>query len=113
MDEFKAKVEAFAATVTNEMREEMARQYGAGTINTQDHTCLAHVHYGAKYARVDVGRSGRYMIPMPPAPDAGTIYSIKGYGVVHRGHVYGSLDTLNDYWWGSYRAARRAAQAAT
>jgi hypothetical protein len=111
MDEFRAKVEAFAVRLTNDMRAEMARQFGPGSVNTQDYTCLAHVHFGAKYARVDVGGSGKYMIPMPPSPDAGKILGIKGYGVPHWGHVYGTLDTVADFSWGSYRAVCRVVVA--
>jgi len=111
MDEFRAKVEAFAATVTRDMRARMAAEYGVGSVNCGDQTCLAHVHYGAKYARVDVGTSGKYMIPMF-GPDAGKILGVKGYGVPHWGYIYGTLGTISDYSWGSYRAVRRTAQTA-
>jgi hypothetical protein len=53
---------------------------------------------GKKFVRVNVGTSGRYMVDL----NDGTIYGIKGYGVVHYGHVYGTLDTINDYFWGEY-----------
>lgn len=52
---------------------------------------------GKKYTKVDIGTSGRYMVDMD-----GNIYGIKAYGQVHKGHHYGTLETINDYYWGSY-----------
>jgi hypothetical protein len=34
--------------------------------------------------------------------DTGMIFGIKGYGVVHRGHYYGTLDTAGQWFWGNY-----------
>ena len=42
----------------------------------------------------------------------GNIYGIKAYGVIHRGHFYGTLDTINDYDWSEYVARKLTAQAA-
>ena len=44
---------------------------------------------GPKYTRIDVGSSGRFMV----VNDTGEIYGIKAYGVIHRGHYFGTLDT--------------------
>jgi hypothetical protein len=32
----------------------------------------------------------------------GVIYGIKGYGRVHKGHRYGTLDTAGQWFWGNY-----------
>jgi hypothetical protein len=64
---------------------------------------VAHVHIGKKYARVDVGSSGKYMVEM----STGRIFGIKAYGVVHVGHYYGTLDTTDQYHWGGYTAVRK------
>jgi len=58
---------------------------------------------GKKYDKVDVGSSGKFMIEK----DTGDIYGIKGYGVIHRGHRYGSLDTIEDYFWGEYHPQKK------
>ena len=58
---------------------------------------------GKKYVKVDIGNSGRYMIEL----STGNIYGIKAYGVIHRGHHFGTLDTIHAYYWGSYRAHKR------
>lgn len=62
--------------------------------------CAVKVSIGKKFARVDVGDSGRYMVDL----ETGEIFGIKAYGVVHRGHRFGSLDTIHDWQWGGYRA---------
>jgi hypothetical protein len=55
---------------------------------------------GRKYTRVNVGTSGKYMV----VNETGEIYGIKAYGVIHRGHRYGTLDTVNNWYWGRYSA---------
>jgi hypothetical protein len=57
---------------------------------------------GKKYAKVDIGGGGRYMVEV----STGNIFGIKGYGVIHRGHFYGTLDTINEYNWGGYYPAK-------
>lgn len=58
---------------------------------------------GPKYTKIDRGPengiSGFLMIENA----TGEIYGIKGYGVIHRGHHYGSLDTADLWFWGEYR----------
>ena len=60
------------------------------------------IHNGRKYTRVDVGGSGKYMID-----EAGNIYGIKAYGVPHFGHRYGTLETVDQYYWGGYVGAKK------
>ena len=61
---------------------------------------LVTVKMGKKYARVDVGTSGKYMIDLA----TGGIFGIKAYGVIHRGHPFGTLDTILQWDWSRYRA---------
>lgn len=60
------------------------------------------IKQGKKYIKIDVGDSGKYMID-----SEGNIFGIKAYGVIHRGHYFGTLDTINDYYWGEYQAYKR------
>lgn len=57
---------------------------------------------GPKYTKIDRGpehnMSGMLMIENA----TGAIFGIKGYGVVHRGHAYGTLDTADQWFWGDY-----------
>ena len=58
--------------------------------------CEVTIKKGRRWTRVDVGSSGLYMIDTD-----GRIYGIKGYGVPHLGHQYGTLDNpenLGDHW---------------
>jgi hypothetical protein len=60
---------------------------------------------GKKYTKIDVctpQRSGRYMV----VNDTGEIFGIKSYGVIHKGHKYGTLDTIEQYYWGDYTAIK-------
>jgi len=50
-----------------------------------------------------VGSSGKYMVEN----ETGRIFGIKAYGVIHRGHYFGTLETIHDYNWGSYRAQKK------
>lgn len=59
---------------------------------------------GRKFTKVNIGSSGRYMVEM----ETGNIFGVKGYGQVHRGHFYGTVDTTNEYFWGDYYPERLA-----
>ena len=63
------------------------------------HYCKVNVKEGKKYTKIDMGGSGKYMIDT-----YGNIFGIKGYGVIHKGHCYGTLETINEYYWGDYKA---------
>jgi len=94
-----AKLKTFADLVTAQQRAGLiAKGY-----DPANHNHDAHFHMGQKFARVDVGHSGKYMVDLA----AGIIYGIKGYGVVHHSRVFGTLDTINDWDWSSYRAIKR------
>ena len=62
--------------------------------------CKTSIKPGKKYTKVDVGNSGKYMV----VNDTGEIFGIKAYGVIHRGHQYGTLDTVDNWYWGRYQA---------
>jgi hypothetical protein len=70
------------------------------------------IHWGLKYAKVDVGSSGKYMVALKDIPaklvKRGEIVAIKAYGVPHLGHRYGTLDTIHEWDWRGYRACPRA-----
>jgi hypothetical protein len=64
--------------------------------------CHVNVMHGKKYTKLDVGSSGKYMVEN----ETGNIYGIKAYGVIHRGHFYGTLDTINNWDWSGYAAVQ-------
>ena len=65
------------------------------------HDKLTRVKEGTKYAKIDRGSSGVYMVDQE-----GNIFGIKAYGVIHRGYYYGTLDTIHQYNWGGYTARK-------
>ena len=99
-----SKLEQLRATLEAAQRAALV----AGGFNPDYHPHDCRIKIGRKYANVDVGHSGKYMVELA----TGTIYGIKGYGVIHRGHCFGTLDTIADWNWSGYRAFKRQAQAA-
>ncbi len=96
-------VEEFAALVQEQTRAELKRRF-PDSPHMWDET--VEVRPGPKYTKVDVGTSGKYMV----ANATGAIYGIKGYGVAHKGYVYGTLDTVDAWYWGGYVAVPRGCQ---
>lgn len=101
MSELEIKIMGFAVLLQEQQRERFEREYpGLMLQERADQATKTAVHIGKRYARVDVGTSGKYMVEM----DSGNIYGIKAYGVIHRGHPYGNLDTIHEWDWSGYTA---------
>ena len=88
------KLQAFCEMLTAQQKARHEKMY------THKFSDEAHLHVAKKYAKVDVGTSGKYMVEM----NTERIYGIKAYGVIHRGHQYGTLDTIRDWDWSGYVA---------
>ena len=98
------KIERLRALIEKDTKEKF-RQQGYTDMSVHfDSGIKTTVKPGKKYTKVDVGRSGKYMIDH----ETEEIFGIKGYGVIHRGHRYGTLDTVEDWFWGEYRAVKTA-----
>ena len=100
---FESKISELASLIESETRQRFIDR-GFTNIDTGHYvpSIKTTVKKGTRYYKVDVGTSGRYMVDTVD----GTIYGIKAYGQVHKGHSYGTLDTIHDYYWGEYRAFR-------
>lgn len=98
----KEKIERLAAKIEEETLDHLNKQYP--TQNGQDWSINAKttVKPGVKYTKVDVGQSGKYMV----VNATGEIFGIKAYGVIHKGHQYGTLETIDQYYWGRYSAIK-------
>lgn len=92
------KITALANLIHEQTKQYYAERYTYDFSND----VKVNVKEGEKYIKIDVGHSGKYMIEK----STGNIYGIKGYGVIHRGHQYGTLDTVNEYYWGDYVARK-------
>ena len=91
-------IEQLATRIETDTAERFAKDYPART--WKEGNWNVNVHVGKKYTRVDVGSSGRYIV----INNTGEIFGIKAYGVIHKGHRYGTLDTIADWYWGGYVA---------
>ena len=95
LETFRAMLEAaqLARLTADGMLPDLAKIFSQGAVKV-----------GRKYANVDIGadghRSGRYMVDLA----TGEIFGVKGYGVIHRGHGYGTLATIHRWNWGGYTA---------
>jgi hypothetical protein len=106
---FEAALWSMGALIQVETLAQLIKEYGER--NEKSGTPTREVHMqawpvkvveGRKYINVDVAGSGKYMV----TKDSGDIFGIKGYGVIHTGHHFGTLDTLGEWYWGSYRALK-------
>lgn len=93
------KLETFRAHLEAEQRRGLIAQ--GYTPEHHRHDC--RIKMGRKYANVDCGDSGKYMIDLA----TGEIFGIKAYGVIHRGHRFGTLDTIAEFDWSGYLAVRK------
>ena len=97
------KIEELAQAIEAQQRVGYIRRHGDRHPELVDMACRVTIKPGKKYTKIDVGRSGKYMV----VNATGEIFGIKAYGVIHRGHQYGTLDTATEWDWSDY-VARRA-----
>jgi len=96
------KIQAFADLLSKHTQEAYERR---GSLwEGAERNWLVHIRPGRKYTKVDLGDSGKYMVENATEK----IYGIKGYGTIHRGHYYGTLDAIQEWQWGDYTAHKTA-----
>lgn len=100
-------IEYLAELIRTQTQERLATEYerAQGEPMPADlHLTTVAIKPGPKYTKVDVGpecnRSGKYMVENA----TGVIFGIKGYGQVHKAHRYGTLATVDEWYWGGYTA---------
>ena len=96
----KEKLQRLAEKIEQEQIQRLHNRNLACQANIDN--CKVKIKEGKKYTKIDVGTSGKYMVDKE-----GNIYGIKAYGVIHKGHYFGTLDTIDDYFWGEYRAYKK------
>lgn len=92
--------QTLAELIENQTYERFMKEFGRTDIHYES-AIKTTVKPGKKYTKIDVGTSGKYMID-----EKGDIYGIKAYGVIHHGHYYGNLETINNYDWSGYTARK-------
>ena len=97
-------LEEFAEVITQQQQARLVEQGLDCEANMVG--AVAHVVPGGKkYTKIDLGRGqGKFMVEIA----TGIIYGIKAYGQVHKGHMYGTLETVDEWFWGDYYPSRRA-----
>lgn len=100
MEMIDGKIGLFATALEADQRTEYLRRWPTAPLAMLDHYCTVKIVPGIKYTKINIGDSGKYMVEN----ETGKIFGIKAYGVIHRGHQYGTLDTINEWWWGDYTA---------
>lgn len=95
------KIHIFAALLEKKQIERLQAQ-GLGCVPNVEN-CKTRVKVGQKYTKVDVGNSGRFMVENA----TGNIFGTKAYGVIHKGHFYGTVETTNEYNWGDYYPTKK------
>ncbi len=96
----KEKLKQFAELLEKEQIDKLHKDNLACEANIRN--SRVSIKEGKKYAKVDVGSSGKYMVDKE-----GNIWGIKAYGVIHKGHQYGTLNTIHDWAWGGYTAVKK------
>lgn len=96
MENVAEKIEEFAALVESHQLVQLERDGFVSPVHAATHK--VKVVPGRIYTKVDIGTGGRYMVENA----TGNIFGVKGYGKVHRGHWYGTVETPETYWWGAY-----------
>ncbi len=97
-----AQIGVLAELILTQQRERIASRYSQWQADAE----RVEVKLGPKYTRIDRGpehnMSGFLMIENA----TGEIFGIKAYGKVHKGHRYGTLDTIDQWYWGEYGPRR-------
>ena len=89
-------IQDFAKLLQEERIAELHRQNVACQANIDN--CQVVIVDGRKYTRVNICRSGAFMVDNTTEE----IFGIKGYGTINRKKKYGTLETINDFHWGTY-----------
>lgn len=89
------KLKELADLITKEGQERLIKDGLSVQCNMDNQ--VARIKEGKKYTKIDRGSSGFLMID-----ENENIFGIKAYGVIHHGHHYGNLDTINNWYWGNY-----------
>jgi hypothetical protein len=93
-----------AALILAQSRERLARLYSQSQADAEQ---VIVRDPGPKYTKVDRGPAHNMSGMLMVENATGRIFGIKAYGVIHRGHAYGTLDTIADWDWSDYYPRQR------
>ena len=91
-------IDELAALILTQTRDVLARKGYDSQIPGEK----VEVIPGPKYTKIDRGPEHNMSGFLMVENETGIIYGIKGYGRPHKQHVYGTLATAGDWYWGEY-----------
>lgn len=107
MDNYQEKLVALAQKLQQDQIAELV-DCGLDCEANRDNV-VTSIKKGKKYDKIDTGGSGKLMV----VRETGEVFGIKAYGVIHRGHAYGTLDTINEWYWGLYYPVKQSLMSAS
>ena len=102
------KIQALADLVLEQTRARLRAEYSGSQADAEN----VQVKAGKKYTKIDRGAGTYFSGYLMVEHETGVIYGIKGYGVPHKQHRYGTLDTISEWYWGAYGPQRVPADMA-
>ena len=84
--ETQERIQLFAELVQEQEKQALIQLCGSTLGNETSY--LTHIRPKRKYTYIDVGSSGRYII------EGENVFGCKAYGVIHRGHFFGTLNDI-------------------
>jgi hypothetical protein len=94
----KAKIQLLCDRITSQTKETLKAKQLDCEVNLLN--AKATYIIKNKYTYINIGGSGRYLVDNK----TNEIYGIKAYGVINKSQFYGTLDTIDDYFWGDFKA---------
>lgn len=104
--EYGSKLLLLAMTIEKQHQEQLVAKKLDCTANMLN--AITEIKLGKKYDKIDIGNSGSLMIER----STGEVFGIKGYGKIHKGHAYGTLDTIDQWSWGHYYPVQKVLSGA-
>lgn len=95
-------IDEFAKKVEIDQVENYHKRYGYDSPDLCASATRVSIEPGRKYTKIDVGTSGKFLVDQ-----SGNIYGIKAYGVINLKKYYGTLETMDQYFWGEYAPVKK------
>ena len=91
-------IEQLAELILTQTRERLAAQHSQWQADAEQ----VEIRPGRVYTKIDRGPAHNMGGMLMVENATGIIFGIKGYGQVHKGRRYGTLETVGNWYWGEY-----------
>jgi hypothetical protein len=106
MENFQKLLDEFSATLSRDVRDNYFTRWGGKHENLAEKYSRVELQPGKKYIRVVLDTSSRYFIEK----ETGNIYGSAGWRSPNFKRQYGTLNTVNDWYWGDFYAENKTGQ---